>query len=382
MQANTYELKALTDIWTGDHAGKPDRLITTGLLGSIRWWCEVIVRGLGGGACDPSNTQARCFDRQGRRCVVCELFGCTSWARKFRFDVLGPDGRQQQQQIKKDGAFSLAFTPLRPIRSEEWMLLDATIRLIADYAAIGGKTVYKPSDENGRENEVHHRDDGIVSVTQSAGVEPVGLERMKQYVQDQRWRRVEHGAFAWASLVHFWSVTGRYLARQDANQSTYNRVIGRPEPKGRASQGGHQPARPRTPSRNAADRVRSRSARPQGHAASLVRAGARPGRSAAGGLRGCAGSSPRGEKEALDRLRLPRSTVVLWDVTCRNPAHFRIGQTAVKAVTDAKQVRDVVAAGFPYLDALGIGGMGSRGMGRLRVLENAAQKQSPAQEAT
>jgi len=79
---------------------------------------------------------------------------------------------------------------------------------------------------------------------------------------------------------------------------------------------------------------------------------------------------------------LPRSTVVLWDVTCRNPAHFRIGQAAVEAVKDAKQVHDVVAAGFPYLEALGIGGMGSRGMGRLRVLENAAQNQSRAREAT
>jgi CRISPR-associated protein Cmr4 len=77
---------------------------------------------------------------------------------------------------------------------------------------------------------------------------------------------------------------------------------------------------------------------------------------------------------------LPRSTVVLWDVTCRNPRHFRIGQAAVEAVKDAKEVHDVVEAGFPYLDALGIGGMGSRGMGRLRVLENAAQNQNRARE--
>jgi CRISPR-associated protein Cmr1 len=145
--------------------------------------------------------------------------------------VLGPDGKQQQQQIKKDGAFSLAFTPLRPIRSEEWTLLDATIRLIADYAAIGGKTVCKPSDENGRENEVHHRDYGIVSVTQSAGVEPVSLERMKQYVQDQRWRRVEHGAFAWASLLNFWSLEGKYLTRAGPATSSFNRVLGRKEDK-------------------------------------------------------------------------------------------------------------------------------------------------------
>jgi hypothetical protein len=87
MQPNTYELKAPTDIWTGDCAGHPSRLVTTGSPGSIRWWCEVIVRGLGGRACDLSNAQARCSDCQGRWCVVCERFACTSQARQFRFDV-------------------------------------------------------------------------------------------------------------------------------------------------------------------------------------------------------------------------------------------------------------------------------------------------------
>lgn len=45
--------QAHTDIWTGDVEGRADRLITTGLLGSIRWWFEVLVRGLGGRPCDP-----------------------------------------------------------------------------------------------------------------------------------------------------------------------------------------------------------------------------------------------------------------------------------------------------------------------------------------
>jgi hypothetical protein len=35
------------------------------------------------------------------------------------------------------------------VKPEEWTLLDLTLRLIADYGAIGGKTVYKPSDEWG-----------------------------------------------------------------------------------------------------------------------------------------------------------------------------------------------------------------------------------------
>jgi len=48
-RARIYQLKALTDLWTGsvileERNGQikektgPDRLITTGLLGSIRWW--------------------------------------------------------------------------------------------------------------------------------------------------------------------------------------------------------------------------------------------------------------------------------------------------------------------------------------------------------
>ena len=232
-----YQLKALTNIWTGDRRGRPDRLITTGLLGSIRWWFEVVVRGLGGSACDPSNTNSRCPDRQGRRCVVCELFGCTGWARKFRFDVLDAGGHAQQGQIKKDAAFRLVFTSLRPICPEEWTLLHVTIRLIADYAAIGGKTVYKPSDEKGRQNAAHHRDYGIVRIEMAAGIDAMSLGRLRAYVGDQRWRRVDHGDFAWASLRNFWCANGRHLARQSANDSTFNRVIGRPEAKRRSSQG-------------------------------------------------------------------------------------------------------------------------------------------------
>jgi len=237
-QTKTWRMKALTAIWTGDRNGHPGRLVTTGLLGSIRWWFEILVRGLGGRACDPTNAGSRCPDRQGRRCVVCELFGCTSWARKFRFDVFDAQGHVQQDQISAGDTFQLVFTPFRPLRSEEWALLDATVRLIADYGALGGKTVYKPSDENGRQAAAHHRDYGLVSVEQRPDeIDSVGLARLEAYVGDQRWRRVDHGNFAWASLGAFWCVTGRHLARQGANDSIFNKVIGRPEPKRRSSQG-------------------------------------------------------------------------------------------------------------------------------------------------
>jgi len=48
--ARDWTLKALTPIWSGGIEGKSDRLVPTGLVGSIRWWFEVLVRGLGGAA--------------------------------------------------------------------------------------------------------------------------------------------------------------------------------------------------------------------------------------------------------------------------------------------------------------------------------------------
>jgi CRISPR-associated protein Cmr1 len=234
----TYQLRALTDLWTGDVNGKPDHLITTGLLGSIRWWFEVLVRGLDVSACDPTDT--KCEDRN--HCVVCELFGCTGWARKFRFEVLDGNGNTKTDQIKgpspsKQGeTFSLRFTPLRPIRGEEWTLLDATLRLIAEYGAIGGKTVFKPTDESSRAKEIHHQDYGIVEIT---NVDPPiavpNVTEVRKYIFAERWRKPEpkiKGAdFSWASLKCFWFVDQKTLTRENSGSSSFNKVLGRKESK-------------------------------------------------------------------------------------------------------------------------------------------------------
>jgi CRISPR-associated protein Cmr4 len=74
---------------------------------------------------------------------------------------------------------------------------------------------------------------------------------------------------------------------------------------------------------------------------------------------------------------LPRATLLAWDITCKNPAHFKAGNEKVSAVTSPDDVHKVVATAHPYFEHLGIGGMGTRGMGRLRVLsETAAQAES------
>jgi len=100
-------LRTLTPLWTGGVEQTTDRLHETGIIGSLRWWYEALVRGLGGYACDPTSDDpnARCsFDAkayekakaggrtrseaisEGLRtvCPVCYLFGATGWARLFQ----------------------------------------------------------------------------------------------------------------------------------------------------------------------------------------------------------------------------------------------------------------------------------------------------------
>jgi len=188
------------------------------------------VRGLNGNACDPTDT--KCEDRN--HCVVCELFGCTGWARKFRFEVLDENSGTKTDQIKQNQTFSLCFTPLRPILVEEWIILDATLRLIVEYGAIGGKTVFKPTDESSRASKLHHKDYGLVQMLTPQQYDGTGRDDLGKYLS--KWRKLNHGEFAWASLEHFWCVNGKYLRREDNNKSTFNQVLGRQEAKNQGQQ--------------------------------------------------------------------------------------------------------------------------------------------------
>jgi CRISPR-associated protein Cmr4 len=82
---------------------------------------------------------------------------------------------------------------------------------------------------------------------------------------------------------------------------------------------------------------------------------------------------------------LPRATVLVWDVVCKNPQHFQVGGQKVSAqihgqtIDAPAKVFDVVKTAHPYLEHLGIGGMGTRGMGRLRVIDPDARSASTGQ---
>ncbi len=96
-------LETLTPLWTGGLDGTMDRIHETSILGSLRWWYEAIVRGLGGYACDPTGEHKCSFDvdkyrkstasderqrlRDAGLCDACQVFGATGWRRRFRLEV-------------------------------------------------------------------------------------------------------------------------------------------------------------------------------------------------------------------------------------------------------------------------------------------------------
>lgn len=84
------KLKTLTPIWTGDIDRNSSKLKESSVIGSLRWWCEGIVRGMGGYACIAvQNGSQPCLVGPDIKaaddlCPACQLFGCTGWARRFR----------------------------------------------------------------------------------------------------------------------------------------------------------------------------------------------------------------------------------------------------------------------------------------------------------
>lgn len=161
-------IQTLTPLWTGGvETGKVDRLHETGILGSMRWWMEALVRGMGGNACDPT-TQQCLYDAtkpDDGICDVCRVFGATGWRKRFRLEVedhTSPDNTvqpkiQAQRQYNKNernqiptwyfpqnvnekprsGALTLRIQSLHPDFNA--MVIGGLIQFLADWAAIGAR---------------------------------------------------------------------------------------------------------------------------------------------------------------------------------------------------------------------------------------------------
>ncbi len=157
----TLELRALTPLWTGDASMKGTRVRETGIIGSLRWWYEAIIRGLGRYACDP--TSGACVhegDTESKDvCLTCQLFGCTGFSRRFRLAVDAQAGAGDPVEVKLrnsankahrgwriptslPAALRLTITSLHPdgLTAFDIAAIRHTLRLLEHYGALGAKT--------------------------------------------------------------------------------------------------------------------------------------------------------------------------------------------------------------------------------------------------
>lgn len=109
MDSLEIKLKTVTPLWTGGADGQADRLHMTGLMGSLRWWYEVLVRGLGGWACDPSKHGCQYDPKEPHSglCDVCKVFGATGWSRRFRLII------NDETQLRPNLSYGRVFTASR-----------------------------------------------------------------------------------------------------------------------------------------------------------------------------------------------------------------------------------------------------------------------------
>ena len=218
-----FKLKTLTPIWTGGVEGKCDQLHETGIIGSLRWWYEALVRGLGGYACDPSSERKdeRCDLNQekfhkaikdGKNiqealneqiCPVCQLFGCTGWGRKIKIIMNHPE--IQNIDIGFKGEFTIKFKELKKLTDEEKWLLNETLYIIDRYGTIGAKSTLKPS------KKPYYNDYGIVKIISEKSdiVEletTINKEDLKKRLLEQREKFEKQGRAMpseWPDLRYF-----------------------------------------------------------------------------------------------------------------------------------------------------------------------------------
>lgn len=139
--------QTITPVWTGDANRESPVGVGRSLAGHLRWWYEVLVRGLGGYACDPQDGTCSVPPRCGEEppdlsnaCAVCRLWGCRGWRARFRMTVT--DARGKPSAILLNRAlvpFGLRFSFDGPVRDEELWLLDRTLRLVTEYGVLGGR---------------------------------------------------------------------------------------------------------------------------------------------------------------------------------------------------------------------------------------------------
>ena len=75
--------------------------------------------------------------------------------------------------------------------------------------------------------EGYHLDYGLIEVIESS-LGMITKDKLEKYVKSKRWKKdIDQNDFAWVSIKNFWCVNGKYLARENNNNSSFNKVLGR-----------------------------------------------------------------------------------------------------------------------------------------------------------
>jgi len=237
------EIQTLTPIWTGDAEGKCTTIKETAIIGSMRWWYEAIVRGMGGYACDPTSEQScqfdsKAYDEEYKRylkaneskelaskyaleaglkkvCPACRLFGCTGWKRRFKILVNNFGGTfTQERNDGYSGNFEIEFYEIFNISDSEKWLLYQTLQIIENYGAIGGRTTRKPQN-----NQVG-KDYGLIKVN----LVNADWARKSDYNKTQKWIETitencgKSNNKKWFNFRYYWVIKGEYLDRLKMNE--------------------------------------------------------------------------------------------------------------------------------------------------------------------
>jgi len=158
MKSVEIKLRTLTPVYTGGIDGRSEQLHSQGVMGSLRWWYEAILRGQGLRACDPSRHSCL-FDPNKRPsvkeqlCAGCQVFGATGYARRFRLEVISQDApawpqREQALNIRPYGRTRGWYLNPGLVGTETFLLTGAEkevnqmvglLRLLEQYGSIGAK---------------------------------------------------------------------------------------------------------------------------------------------------------------------------------------------------------------------------------------------------
>ena len=183
------QLNLITPLRTGDATKKAHHVEGTGIVGSLRWWYEALIRGMGGWACSPAEDSCKLnlkefakLQQRGCRhadtglclscervaladsglCPACQLFGATGWAKTFHLTIedttrtgYPPTGKEKVHAERPNaqgekpayffplgrvGSLSLNVLLRRPADEDTRRLVCGLLEFIRRNAALGAKT--------------------------------------------------------------------------------------------------------------------------------------------------------------------------------------------------------------------------------------------------